>query len=335
MIGKKYHIFNKPVSKEEFENQRKNLQNYQLHTAFEKQAKEFFITQPQRAYYFLNCENCSGDHVQNSRNAHYCFDVNDLEDCAYVFVAPNKIKDCQDVQYSQGAELVFDSMSAVNDYQSKFILHSWDCKFAQYVDECFYSNYLFGCIGLKKKEYCILNKQYTREEYENLLPRIIEHLKKTGELGEFFPVNISPYGYNETLANHYFPLTKEQALASGYNWSDYEQPLPEVEKTVTAVQIPQTIEEIPDEILNWAIKCEVTGKPFRLTAEELRFYRRQKLPIPHKHPDQRYKERMSAQSRRFLYDRKCQKCGISMNTTYEPECPEIMYCEKCYLESVY
>jgi hypothetical protein len=27
------------------------------------------------------------------------------------------------------------------------------------------------------KEYCILNKQYTKEEYEILVPKIIEHMK--------------------------------------------------------------------------------------------------------------------------------------------------------------
>lgn len=334
LIGKKYHIFNKPVSKEEFEALRLDLQDYQKRTDFAKRAKEFFLTQPQRAYYFINCENCTGDHLTNSKNSYYCFDANELEDCAYTFIAPGTTKDSQDIQYCQGAELVYDSLSAVNNYNSRFVRHSWDCKHVSYVDECFYSQNLFGCIGLKKKEFCVLNKQYSREEYEKLLPQIIEHMKKTKEWGEFFPVHISPYGYNETLANSYFPLTKDQAISQGFNWSDYEQPLPEVAKIVSATQVPSTIDLVPDEILNWAIKCEVIQKPFRISAQELKFYRRQKLPLPRKHPDERYKERMAMQSQRRLYNSNCQKCGAAMKTSYSLTSPEILYCEKCYLESV-
>jgi hypothetical protein len=79
---------------------------------------------------------------------------------------------------------------------------------------------LFGCVGVKKDEYSILNKKYSREEYEVLVPKIIEHMKRTGEFGEFFPVSISQFGYNETSAQDYFSMTREQALQKGYKWRD-------------------------------------------------------------------------------------------------------------------
>ena len=94
------------------------------------------------------------------------------------------------------------------------------------------SSFLFGCLGLRNKQYCILNKQYTKEEYEALVPKITEHMMKTGEWGEFFPSSLSPFGYNETVASEYFPLSKEEALKQGFNWSDYEAPFPKVEKTI-------------------------------------------------------------------------------------------------------
>lgn len=52
---------------------------------------------------------------------------------------------------------------------------------AFYVHNCFYSSDIFGCIGLRNKQYCIFNKQYTKEEYEKLVPKIIEHMQKNGE----------------------------------------------------------------------------------------------------------------------------------------------------------
>ncbi|MBU0626695.1 hypothetical protein KKH82_04680 [Patescibacteria group bacterium] len=70
----------------------------------------------------------------------------------------------------------------------------------------------FGCISLNNAQYCILNKQYTKVEYETLVPKIIEHMTKTEERGEFFPSSISPFGYNETVASEYYHLTKEEAI---------------------------------------------------------------------------------------------------------------------------
>ena len=36
----------------------------------------------------------------------------------------------------------------------------------------------------------------------------------TGEWGEFFPSSLSPFGYNETVAQEYFPMSREDILAS-------------------------------------------------------------------------------------------------------------------------
>jgi len=35
-------------------------------------------------------------------------------------------------------------------------------------------------------------------------------MRSTGEWGEFFPHELSPFGYNETVAQEYFPLTEEE-----------------------------------------------------------------------------------------------------------------------------
>src|SRR3990167_8842209 len=87
-------------------------------------------------------------------------------------------------------------------------------------EDCHNSNNLFACIGLRNKSYCILNKQYTKEEYEKLVPRIIEHMNtmpyidKKGRVykyGEFFTPELSPFAYNETVAQDYFPITEKEA----------------------------------------------------------------------------------------------------------------------------
>jgi hypothetical protein len=183
--------------------------------------------------------------------------------------------------------------------------------------------------------YCILNKQYSKEAYETLMPRIIAHMQKTGEWGEFFPASCRPFAYNESLAQVYFPLSREEVLKRGWKW--HEEPLEplRVSRIIKGKDLPDTIDDIPDDILNWAIECDVTGKPFRIIRQELEFYRSMRLPVPRLHPDERHRRRMALRNPRKLWNRTCGKCQGPIMTSYAPERPEIVYCEKCYLASVY
>jgi hypothetical protein len=106
---------------------------------------------------------------------------------------------------------------------------------------------------------------------------------------------MSPFGYNETVAQEYFPLEKEDSLERKFNWSNYEAPFPSVSKVLDTEgmkRLPEDVSQIPDDILNWALTCEDTGKRFRIIRQELDFYRKHHLPIPKKHPDVRHIERM-------------------------------------------
>ncbi|MDP7247807.1 MAG: hypothetical protein QF741_04245, partial [Candidatus Peribacteraceae bacterium] len=104
---------------------------------------------------------------------------------------------------------------------------------------------------------------------------------------------------------------------------------------IPADQLPDDVDEVPDDILNWAVKCSVSGRPFRIIKQELDFYRRFKLPIPKLHPDERHKARLNKRNPRKLWARTCDKCKKEMQTTYAPERPEKVFCEECYLKEVY
>lgn len=188
---------------------------------------------------------------------------------------------------------------------------------------------------MRNKQYCIFNKQYSKEEYEGLVAKIITHMQSTGEWGEFFPSALSPYGYNQTLANEAFPLSKSEAIAQGFHWTDYEAPFPKVEKIIPADKLPKNIEDVPDDILNWAIECELTKKPFKIIAQELVFYRKHGISVPRRHPDQRHLDRAALRNPRKLFERNCDKCEVLMQTSYHPESPETVYCEACYSAEVY
>ena len=154
---------------------------------------------------------------------------------------------------------------------------------------------------------------------------------------EYFPI-IPPLNLplaGETSSNS--PPALGARLGEGQNFkrSTYEPPFPKVDKIIKASMLPEDITKIPDDILNRAIECEVTKKPFRIIAQELEFYRKHNLPIPKRHPDQRHLDRMALRNPRKLFDRKCDKCGKDIKTTYSPDRKEIVYCEECYNREVY
>jgi hypothetical protein len=160
-------------------------------------------------------------------------------------------------------------------------------------------------------------------------------MQKTGEWGEFFPAGIAPFAYNETTASLYFPLTAKEARAKGFPWREAKDEPLMVSKTILASKLPPSIDDIPDDILNWAITCEATARPFKIVKQELEFYREHRLPVPHFHPDERHRRRMALRNPRRLWSRKCAKCQKPIETTYAPERPETVYCENCYLKEVY
>jgi len=340
--NKKYYFLNQKYSKSEYAKKLKNLnlENYSNLKNMRQNAQKFFQKFPHKFITGSKNENSTGNYLKQTQNCKNCFDVSDAQDCKNIFYAFGGLKNVHDltVYGSGGVEFCYENHEIGEDIQNIcFSDQIWEgCSNIFYSKLCMHNSHdLFGCVGLQHKKYCIFNKQYTKDEYFELREKIIEHMKKTGEWGEFFPIEMSPFGYNETVAWEYFPLNKREAQEKWFNWSDYEAPFPKVDKIIPASKLPEDINKIPDDILKWAIKCEVSEKPFRIIAQELEFYRKYNLPIPKRHPDQRHLERMKLRNPRKLFDRKCDKCWIKMKTTFSPERPEIVYCEKCYEKEIY
>lgn len=331
--NKEYYLFNQKASKEEFEKTKKELLSSgaklkKIKAKFKRHILQF----PHSAVHMTNTENCTGDYLKNCRNAHNCYHSENLEDCAYLWNIPTTgAKDCADTNYSPGSELVYNGMSAVNAYNSMNIAYGWDVKDTAYSFQTFYSESCFGCVGLKHKKYCILNKQYSEKEYKELMPKTIEHMRKTGEWGSYFPASLSPFAYNETIAQEFFPLTEKEAVTKKYVWKQPDKK----EYQQQTYDIPDSIDDVQDSINNEILACSSCKKNYKIISRELKFYKNFHLPIPTKCPDCRHNERVKRLNPHKLWDRKCDKCGTAIKTTYATDRPEKVYCEKCYLKEVY
>lgn len=328
--NKSYHILNKQVGKEEFEKALKYLDgSHRNYMDAAKRFAEMKLRFPiRRANNFVSCENVYGDCIFNSKNVHMGFDVYDSQDCAYLHDGLNG-KDCYDICFFDGCELCYESTSLIG-YGYRFTNFCRDSSDLFYCDNCHACQNCFGCVGLRNKKYCVFNRQYGREEYEDLTARIIGKMTETGEYGEFFPAKYSLFAYNETLANDYFPLTKEEILTKGWKWREPE----EKKYAMKKIEIPDRIDDVKDSFCEEVLSCEISGKNYKIISQELQFYRRMKLPVPRKCPDVRNTERIAQRNGRIIYERKCANCGVVISTTYAENGPESVYCEKCYMGTI-
>ncbi len=336
LIQKEYCIYNKQYTKTEYEKIIQSL-NFSSHAKLEKIRQDFaaFILRfPQKALHTLKVENSIGDYISNAQNCYESFDVADAKDLRYCD-ALYKAKDCCDVSsFGENIELCYEAGTAgINCYNMRFCFECViSCSDLLYCDECRHSSNCFGCAGVRH-QYCILNKQYTKEQYQNLVPKIIEHMQKTGEWGQFFPPVLSAFGYNETVAQEYFPLTQEQTMKRGWNW--HEEESEQKNYRGPQIEIPDDIRDVDDSLCSKILSCEITGMPYKIIPQELKFYRDMGLPVPHKSPHQRHMERFTLRNPRKLWNRECVNCNEKIQTTYASDRPETVYCEKCYLKTVY
>ena len=339
---KQYWIFNEPTSKEEFEKIKKEFLGASMYERRKliDESRERLSQHPKKFAHAYSNQNSSGDYIFHCKDANNCFFISRTEG-ANNSTNINDCKDFIDVDYwGDHAELCYNSAEVGT--QTHNVLFSRKChgniKNIYYsLDCCYGSHDLFGCSSVKHGEYSILNKKYSQEEYEKMVARIIEYMQKTGEWGEFFPYKMSQFAYNETSAMDYFPLNKEEAEKLGTYWQNqvFDQ------KFEGQGYEPLDISEYSGqqkagELLMAVMVCQKSGRPYRIQPQELAFYLKHHLQIPLLHPDERYQNRFNQLNPQKTWHRKCmnENCNNEFETTYAPDRPEKVYCEKCYQQSV-
>jgi len=356
--NKKYCFANQPCTKEAYT---KRVQEWNLGSfAHRQKLSEQFMHVAKtkavhRASIIEKSINATGNMILNSKNTVRSFDAYDMENAKYVTLCLTSKDTMDSYHYGFNSEMVYESHALIHDYDVLFTHLSYDNAHLQYCDGCHNSQNLFGCVGVKQGQCGIFNKLYSESDYADLKNKIIEHMKRTGEYGEFFPPELSPFGYNETQGQIYMPMEKESALRNGLKWEDCV-PGTFDKETIQPADIPDNIQDVPDDITKEILSCTRCSKNYNIVADELSFYRKECIPIPRLCPDCRYRDRISLRLPRKLWRRCCQCAGVAsqngvykniashrhgitpcqeeFETSYAPDRPEIVYCESCYTSEV-
>lgn len=347
---KQYYIHNKQYTKEQYMIELGRFSITHDGVSLKGKIQQEKNTIIHRYIHWINNENCIWDYLNNCSWCFECFNYADGENLRYINTGRGS-KDSYDCNYTAFGSTwgvwstwCWECLSPFPAHYTWLSMYVWDCTNALYSNNCHGSNDIFWCSSFKKSHHCILNKSYSIQEYETLCGKIIDHMRSTGEWGEFFPHELSPFGYDETVAQEYFPMTESEVREKGWNWKweeetssyhwPYYTPLPISQYDERVVGFDVATKNI-NECLNWIIQCEIIGKPFKIIKQELAFYIENSIPIPTKHPDQRHRERIELRNPRNLCERTCSECHNDIVTTYLPDRSEKVVCEDCYRKLVY
>jgi len=332
---KSNYLFNEPVTKERID---EFLKNHPLHdpksiSFIIEKREEMRLKIPQRFFSGSHNTNVSGDHIYHAKNIQHAFDVKSGENSKFIFTCRKAI-DSYDISFTADIELGYQNTHG-HGRGIMFSSTCVNCTDIYYSENCHNSHNIFGCEGLKSSQYCILNKQYTKEEYEILLPKLIEHMRKTGEWGWFFPKEILPFAYNESIVNEYFPMTKEEALAKGYKWED-DIPHTKGQTTIKYDELPKNPKLFSNDLTEQILECNICGYNYRLIKKEVEIYKKIGLSIPQECFNCRHERRMKLRNVRNLFDGQCAKCNAQFKTSYnlEQQKKYKIYCEQCYNSEV-
>ena len=361
-IRNKSFVFkNQQLSKEEYNEELKKL-NLGTFFGLDKAKKEFLHLKEKSIIKYaknINSINVTGDHISNSKDVTNSFDITKCENVSYGHRMLFS-KDIKDSNWVLEGELEYEcisgSGSSSNQIGCALCFGSTKMEYSLF---CRSSANCFACVGLKNAEHCILNKQYSKEEYFDLVSKLkifmdeIPFVDSKGRIykyGEFFPYEASPFAYNETLAYDSFFKTREEALNLGFSWKEPE--LKNYQITINSDDLPDSIEDVNQSIFKEVIKCSNNGNSlfqctaaFKITPEELIFYKQNNLPLPRYCPNCRHYERLAYRNKMRLHKRSCMcdrkghfhgegNCTNEFETSYAPERPEMVFCEQCYQAEV-
>ncbi len=324
--NKHYYIFNKPYTKEDYENYVKDhlkKSSYIRSQQLVKQYTEWLKSVIRKESTNRKSENCIGNDILYSKNAAGFF-MYHCEDCSNIINATTS-KNCNNCFQVGYCELSSEFLALENSYTSFASAYCENARNNFYSLYCKNCTNVFGCIGLQNQEYCILNKQYSKETYELLTQQIIEQMQLDSSFGQFSPPSLSPFTYEETVAQDIFPLDQASAVRSGYRWQGATPPLASV-----PVLIDDDINDISITITKTPLTCESCSKQYRITEQELALYQKIQVPIPHHCFKCRHQARRLRRPNFRMQQRNCTKCQKAIITHYSPIDADQVYCHDCY-----
>lgn len=380
-VNKSYMVYNKQYTKEEYESIKKwiyeKLWDYNSFKFLKNKFQEFLDQNLSDATINMNnCQKVNGEATFYSFNSVNVFAGTWVSNSANVMIGGDFSDDkwnniINSLEFWTNCENSICAFSfGYNTYNVNY------CGFvssSSNIDYCFDMEWcedcLF-CVWLRNKKYCILNKQYTKQEYFKLREEIVNHLKYTGKWGENIAFSSSPFPYNDTLSYDIFKVNKviysdgkEEIIDENAVWTvnvlwdsfisdaiydmwwnekikikwrtkNKEINIPENMKILKSENIAN-INQVWNDILDKTIICEESGRPFRIIKQELDYLKKKWFPIPRVHQENRIDKILSDRPKWQMHVWICDNCHKESLTVFKNKPKYKVFCPACYKQFMY
>ena len=344
--NRKYLWWNEQLSKEEWERRRAgvDLASWEVRKEYEEFFRVLVTNAVWPENFNLGGKNAFGEYL------HDCHDIRDayyvesagsynLDHVAYG-VGETPSHDVYGGFAIMGSSDCYQCLGMDNSSQIKFALsvnaNGFNC---EYCDSCFNCEHCFGCVGLRHKKFCILNKQYTEEEYWKTLDELKCIMLDRGEYGDLPPAKFSTQVCETSGLGVVYGAGKEECQlfgAADIRPSDEGAEGPEIDPSLI-----RPISEIPDRIVPEDIETvskktwwdEHMGRRFAYLKPELELYQRLNIAPPRARPTRRIVDLYQQMNMPIFEERACASCGkgvaVAKNAAYPSR---KIYCKSCYLQ---
>ena len=299
--NKQYLFKNQQLSKEEYE---KKIAEYDLETKeglvkarseFEEIRSQFIV----KASHQINCENCEGDYIVDCKGCDEIYFSDGCEDSSDILRGTEDINSF-DAVVGGKIELCYNVLQPGYSYKCAYGISNNHSNYVYLSEYCDYCDDCIGCISLKRGKYRILNKEYTEEEYKRLAGKIFEELKGGG-FEQFFNPLASPFKYEETIADLYFPKSEFSGERSD----------------------------------NGDGKCGYCAREMQNSEVEVKMYKKMGVYMPETCFNCRIQNISRPYSVVEMEKGECEECGSNVMRGKSSRKFGKLHCEKCYLEEVY
>ena len=214
------------------------------------------------------------------------------------------------------------------------------CQNVEYSTECYDCEDCFGCVGLRRKKFCILNKQYTEEDYWNKLDELKCAMLVRGEYGEFLPAKMSPAYFPEGGSVRYY-LADPDTFAKKVNAHDFKADadgaigsvLSGAENVPDSMTIPDSIDDIDEAWVSKPVQDATYSRRFSLLAPEVSLYKKLRVAPPTSHHVKRVLDLTLTANTGVFEEKICEGCKKKITVSKNARYPDRhIFCKSCYTE---
>ena len=276
------------------------------------------------------CERCVGSSIESCSDAYFAFCASECTNVRYV-EGSSQVRDSAEISGSAAVERSYELAGAAHTNRAICVSVIRSGRDIEYCVDCHHCEHCFGCVGLRGAKFCILNQQYTEDEYWDTVDRLKTAMLARGEYGEFFPAAYAPVPFEDSRASYGYAFTRAERTHLQF-WTVGDEAPSDGGPSIP----PDDIRSASPEILAQSFRCTESGRSFRITPQELSFLQREDLPLPTRHPEVRMEQRYRLLPTTMrLYERACTQCGTKDLSDIPPDDPrKHVLCLTCYRKAI-